>query len=168
MRSVFLGLLVAVGLVVPVEAVYAQIDVRVELSQVAYKVGDPMHFSVTANKDCYFLVFTIDAFGRVEVHDPNLAPEYMGPPLLRAGERRPIPVPGAPGKAIVGPPTGTHKIGAVCGEKELKEYGLTQFELKAPARAGKRSFEFHLDNKIAGIRALSKITANYEVVELRR
>ena len=69
---------------------------------------------VTATRDCYFLVFTVDANDKVELHDPVASGAYMGHPLLKAGERRQIPVADAPSRAVIKPPAGFYEIGAVC------------------------------------------------------
>src|SRR5262245_45234984 len=91
------------------------IEVRIELPKGSYALGEAITFVVTSNRDCYFLVFTIDPQDKVEVHDPVASGPYMGHPLLKAGERREIPVPDAPGRAVVTPPAGAYQIGAVCG-----------------------------------------------------
>src|SRR6185503_12447005 len=59
------------------------LDVRIELPKVTYALGESITFAVTANRDCYFLVFTIDPDGKVEVHDPVVSGAYMGHPLLK-------------------------------------------------------------------------------------
>jgi uncharacterized protein DUF4384 len=141
------------------------VEVRIELPKTTFTLGDTITFVVTSNRDCYFLVFTIDPNDKVEIHDPVASGAYMGHPLLKAGERREIPVPDAPGRAVVTPPTGTYEIGAVCGRDELSKFGLSQFELKEPAMAGRRSFEFHLNEKEgrADRNALSRTTITYDV-----
>jgi hypothetical protein len=141
------------------------VEVRIELPKASYALGDTITFVVTANRDCYFLVFTIDPNDKVEIHDPVASGPYMGHPLLKAGERREIPVPDAPGRAVVTPPAGTYEIGAVCGREELAKFGLSQIELKEPAKAGRRSFEFHLGEKINHVdrNALSQTTIAYDV-----
>jgi hypothetical protein len=143
----------------------AAIHVQIELAKSSYAVGDPFTFVVVSNRDCYFLVFTVDATDKVEVHDPVASGEYMGHPLLKAGERREIPVPGAPGRAVITLPAGTYEIGAVCGREELSRFGLSRIELKEPSRAGRRSFQFHLGERVDRVDrdALSRATVSYEV-----
>ena len=80
------------------------IEVRIELPKITYALGETITFVVTSNRGCYFLLFTIDPNDKVEVHDPVASGPYMGHPLLKAGERREIPVPDAPGRAVVTPP----------------------------------------------------------------
>jgi hypothetical protein len=84
----------------------APIEVRIELEKASYRLGESFRFTVTTNQDCYFLVYTIDFNDQVEVHDPSVSEAYMGQPLLKAGERRAIPVPDAPGRAVTTPPAG--------------------------------------------------------------
>src|SRR5262249_24883071 len=107
----------------------------------------------------------VDATDKVEIHDPVASGEYMGHPLLKAGERREIPVPGAPGRAVITPPVGTYEIGAVCGREELSRFGLSRIELKEPSRAGRRSFQFHRGERVDRVdrAALSRATVSYEV-----
>jgi hypothetical protein len=141
------------------------LEVRVELPKSTYALGEPITFVVTTNRDCYFLLFTIDPNDKVEIHDPIASGAYMGHPLLTAGERRQIPVEDAPGRAIVTPPAGAYQIGAVCGREELGKLGLSNVELKEPAKAGRRSFEFHLGEKTNRLdrNTLSRATAVYQV-----
>ena len=141
------------------------IEVRIELPKATYDVGEAITFVVTSNRDCYFLVFTIDPNDKVEVHDPVASGPYMGHPLLKAGERRTIPVPDAPGRAVITPPMGAYEIGAVCSREELAKLGLTNIELREPAKAGRRSFEFHLGQKVKDVdrNALSQATVSYQV-----
>jgi hypothetical protein len=141
------------------------LQVQIELAKASYTVGDPFTFAVVSNRDCYFLVFTVDATDKVEIHDPVASGEYMGHPLLKAGERREIPVPGAPGRAVITLPVGTYEIGAVCGREELSRFGLSRIELKEPSRAGRRSFQFHLGERVDRVDrdALSQATVSYEV-----
>jgi hypothetical protein len=140
-------------------------NVHIELSKTTYALGDSITFVVTTNRDCYFLVFTIDPNDKVEIHDPVVSGAYMGHPLLKAGERRQIPEPDAPGRAVVRPPPGRYEIGAVCGREELSKLGLSQIELKEPAKAGRRSFQFHLGEKVKRIDrdAIGQMAVTYEV-----
>jgi hypothetical protein len=144
---------------------FSAMDVRIELPKTTYTLGDSFSFVVTTNRDCYFLVFTIDANDKVELHDPVVSGPYMGHPLLKAGERRQIPVPDAPGRAVITPPAGSYEIGAVCGREELNKFGFTQVQLNEPARAGRRSFQFHLEETAKRVdrNALSRTTVGYEV-----
>lgn len=143
------------------------LDVRIELPKASYALGEAITMVVSSNRDCYFLMFTIDPNGKVEVHDPVTSGAYMGHPLLKAGERRQIPQPDAPGRAIVTPPAGRYEIGAVCGRDELAKLGLTQSELKEPATAGRRSFEFHLEKKTERVDrdALARSVSTYNVLK---
>jgi len=144
---------------------FSPINVQIELAKSTYNLGEPFSFVVTSDRDCYFLVFTVDPDDKVEIHAPVVSGAYMGHPLLKAGERRQIPVPDAPGRAVITPPAGAYEIGAVCGREELQRFGLSQIELKEPAKAGRRSFQFHLGEKINLIdrNALSEATISYEV-----
>jgi hypothetical protein len=143
----------------------APVEVRIELPKTSYALGESITFVVTTNQDCYFLVFTIDPNDKVEIHDPVASGAYMGHPLLKVGERRQIPQPDAPGRAVITPPAGTYEIGAVCGREELAKFGLSQIQLKEPAKGGRRSFQFHLDEKVKGAdrQALSRTTMGYNV-----
>jgi hypothetical protein len=172
-RASVMGMLLVVGCaparagetIVREEVRETPIDVRIELPKMTYALGEAITFVVTSNRDCYFLVFTIDPQDKVEVHDPVASGSYMGHPLLKAGERREIPVPDAPGRAVVTPPAGAYQIGAVCSREELGKLGLTNVELKEPAKAGRRSFEFHLGQKIKEVdhNAFSQATITYQV-----
>ena len=53
---------------------------------------------------------------------------YMGNPVLKAGERRQIPIAHAPGRAVIKPPAGFYKNGAVCSE-QLQELRLRKHEV---------------------------------------
>jgi hypothetical protein len=141
------------------------LDVRIELPKANYAIGEAITIVVSSNRDCYFLMFTIDPSGKVEIHDPVTSGAYMGHPLLRAGERRQIPQPDAPGRAIITPPAGRYEIGAVCGRDELAKLGLTLSELKDPATGGRRSFEFHLEKKTERLDrdALTRTVSTYNV-----
>src|SRR5262249_51153070 len=102
------------------------LEVEIDLPKRKYRIGDPFSFMVTATRDCSFLVFTVDANDKVELHDPVASGAYMGHPLLKAGERRQIPVSDAPGRAVIKAPAGFYEIGAVCSRERLDKLGLTQ------------------------------------------
>jgi len=143
----------------------APFEVHIELEKATYKLGEPFSFTVTANQDCYFLVFTIDPNDQVELHDPVASRAYMGHPLLKAGERREIPVPDAPGRAVITPPTGPYQMSAVCSREDLAKLGLNRTELTEPAEAGQRSFQIHLDEKLSRVEhgVVTRATVSYEV-----
>jgi hypothetical protein len=143
----------------------APIEVRIDLAKATYSLGEPFTFTVISNQDCYFLIFTIDPSDRVEIHDPVASGAYMGHPLLKAGERRVIPVPDAPGRAVITPPAGPYQIGAVCSREQLANFGLSHLELKEPAKAGRRSFQAHMDERVNRIdrSAVTRATVSYEV-----
>ena len=161
------GLLLAIvsGGQLPARAGEAPIEVRVELPKIDYQVGETITFTVTANRDCNFLVYTIDPNGKVELHDPVVSGAYMGHPLLKAGEHRQIPAPDAPGRAVVTPPGGRYEIGAVCSRHDLDKLGMSRVQLKEPAMGGRRSFQFHLDERAKSIDRdnLARVTVAYEV-----
>src|SRR5262245_25372389 len=54
------------------------------LEKRSYALGETFSFTITTTRDCHFLMFTIDANDRVEIHDPTVSKVYMGDPLLRA------------------------------------------------------------------------------------
>lgn len=145
------------------------IEVRVELPKKEYAIGEAITFVVTANSDCNFLVYTIDPNGKVELHDPVVSGAYMGHPLLKAGEHRQIPAPDAPGRAVVTPPGGRYEIGAVCSRDDLDKLGLSQIQLREPARGGRRSFQFHLEQKAEQTdrNNLARTTIVYDVKDSR-
>jgi outer membrane protein OmpA-like peptidoglycan-associated protein len=142
------------------------LEVEIDLPRRKYRIGDPFSFMVTATRDCYFLVFTVDASDKVELHDPVASGAYMGNPVLKAGERRQIPVADAPGRAVIKPPAGFYEIGAVCSREQLDKLGLTQARLGEPASRGRRSFQFHLEEAAKGVdhAALGRVTMAYEVL----
>lgn len=125
----------------PPQPVAAGMDVRIAVAKPTFTVGEELRFSVQASRDCHFLIYTVSADDKVEVHDPASAPGLFGPPTLRAGERRDIPIAGSTQIARVKAPAGDYEIGAVCGREELTRLGLSQERLATPARGGKRSFE---------------------------
>ena len=140
-------------------------EVQIELPRIKYKIGDPFNFAVHSNKDCNFLVYTVDAADKVELHDPRVSGAFMGAPVLKAGERRQIPVSGAPGRALISPPSGVYQIGAVCGRDDLAELGIGSTQLRKPAQEGKRNFSFAIEAAARNIRRdrLSLATVTYEV-----
>lgn len=141
------------------------IKVALDLPKTSFAIGDPFTFTLRANRDCNVLVFTIDANDKVDLHDPSINSAFMGPPLLKAGETRQIPIAGAPGRAVVNPPAGAYQIGAVCAREALSKLGLAAPQLQTPAAGGKRSFSFKLEETAKGIdRAqLGRVTVNYQV-----
>jgi hypothetical protein len=140
-------------------------QVSVELRQNAFRVGDQFAFTVSANRDCQFLVYTVGPNDKVELHDPMVSADFMGDPLLRAGERRDIPIAGAPGLARIKAPAGPHRIGAVCSRDDLSALGITTSEVARPAQAGRRSFEFRVEEASTRIdrRLLGLATVEYDV-----
>jgi hypothetical protein len=141
------------------------IAVSIELPKRQWHIGETFSFTITATRPCHFLVYTIDADGRVELHDPKVSGAFMGAPVLTAGERRQIPVAGAPGRARIDPPSGRYEIGAVCSLAELEQVGLGAAALRQPARRGRRSFVFQVEEaaKAAETGVLARVTVAYEV-----
>ena len=141
------------------------VRVQIEVPKDRYTIGEPFSFTLKATRDCYFIVFTIDASDHVELHDPANNEPYMGPAMLRAGEVRRLPVPGAPGRAIITPPTGPYEIGAVCGRDQLAAYGLDAAAMVSPAESGRRGFKFFLDKTVGGLdrERLSLITVTFSI-----
>jgi len=140
-------------------------QVHIELPRTRFKVGDDFSFVVKANKDCNFLIYTVSAADKVELHDPKVSGAFMGDPLLRAGERREIPVGTAPGRARINPPAGPYQIGAVCGREDLDKLGIGETQLRRPAQEGRRSFAFTIDQIVNRIdrSKLARATVTYEV-----
>jgi Domain of unknown function (DUF4384) len=140
-------------------------EVQIDLPRSRFRVGDSFSFAVQANRDCYFLVYTVSAADKVELHDPRVSGAFMGDPLLKAGERREIPVATSPGRARINPPVGTYQIGAVCGREDLEKLGIGEVQLRRPAQEGKRSFTFTMGQLLSTIRReeLARVTVNYEV-----
>lgn len=140
-------------------------QVSIELNQNGYRIGDQFAFTVSANQDCQFLVYTVGPNDKVELHDPMTSAEFMGDPLLRAGERRSIPVAGAPGLARIKAPVGPHRIGAVCSRDDLSALGITTSEVARPAQPGRRSFEFRVEEASTRLdrRLLDLATVEYNV-----
>jgi hypothetical protein len=141
------------------------IEIRVELPKMEFKIGETITFAVSANHDCNFLVYTIDPSGKVELHDPVVSGAYMGHPLLKAGEHRQIPTADAPGRAVVTAPAGRYEIGAVCSRDDLDKLGMSQVQLREPAMSGRRSFQFHLDERAKEMdrHNLARTTVAYDV-----
>jgi hypothetical protein len=140
-------------------------QVQIELPRTRFQVGDSFSFTVTANKDCHFLVYTVSANDKVELHDPKVSGAFMGDPLLKAGERREIPVSGSPGRARINPPSGPYQIGAVCSRSDLEKLGISETLLRRPAQEGKRSFTFTIEQLLNRIKReeLARATVTYEV-----
>ena len=149
----------------PLKPAAEAIEVAIGLAKTAFTIGEPFTFTLRANRDCNLLVFTIDAADKVELHDPNLESAYMGAALLKAGEVRQIPIPGAPGRAVIKAPVGGYQLGAVCAREDLTRLGLAEAQLRVPAANGKRSFTFTLDEAIQRVRRddVSRVTVGYQV-----
>jgi serine/threonine protein kinase len=140
-------------------------QVQIELPRTRFQIGDSFSFTVTANKDCHFLVYTVSANDKVELHDPKVSGAFMGDPLLKAGERREIPVSGSPGRARINPPSGPYQIGAVCSRSDLEKLGISETLLRRPAQEGKRSFTFTIEQLLNRIKRdeLARATVTYDV-----
>ncbi|MBS0242872.1 MAG: protein kinase [Proteobacteria bacterium] len=119
-------------------------DVNISLAKSTFRIGDELNFTLTARKDCQFLVYTVGADDKVEVHDPATDSAFFGKPLLDAGEQRMIPVVGSTKIARIKGPAGNYEIGAVCGRDELERLGLSVDQLNEQGQRGKRSFEIVL------------------------
>ena len=89
------------------------------------------------------MVYTVSPTGEIERHDPTQNAMFMGSPMLKAGEWRQLPLQGF---ATVKPPAGNFELGAVCSRQPLADVGLGDAQLTAPARGGRRSFSFALEN----------------------
>mgnify|MGYP000981842271 CR=1 FL=1 len=141
------------------------IALTLALPKSTYAIGEQFRFTISADRDCHFLVYTISANDKVEVHDPVVEPAFMGASILRAGETRQIPVPGAPGVARIDPPAGAYEIGAVCGRDSLDRIGLSGAKLKEPATRGKRGFTFTLEKATEAIKRdeISRTAISYTV-----
>jgi hypothetical protein len=129
------------------------------LPKAEYVIGEPFSFVVRANKDCRFLVLTVDGAGKPTLHDPAIEGDFMGDVVLKAHERRKIPVAGI---ATVEPPSGAYLIGAVCNKEELVQLGLGE---SAPRQ--RRNFRFKQpDGEYKVDRdAFNKLAVSYEVKE---
>jgi len=140
----------------------APVQIEIAMPARTFAVGDNLNFSLRSNRDCHFLVYTIGPAGEVERHDPEENAVFMGSPVLKAGEWRRIPVKGF---ATVKPPSGNFELGAVCSEVPLADVGLSEAQLREPARSGRRSFSFALDNagKVAKRDELARAVVGYEV-----
>jgi serine/threonine protein kinase len=141
------------------------IEVAIDLPKSTFAIGDAFTFVLRANRDCNLLVFTIDSDDKVELHDPAASGAFMGAPILKAGETRQIPVPGAPGRAVIKAPVGSYQLGAVCAREDLAKLGLAEAQLRTPAASGKRNFSFKLDEAVRRVQRedVSRVTVPYEV-----
>ena len=156
------------------ETTTSPLGVRIELPKIRFAIGDEFFFHVFAQRACKFIVFTIDSAGKVEVHNPAL-PEvepFMGPSLLRAGERRRIPIASSDSAtrnvAIIEPPAGLQQIGAVCSLDGLDKLGISDYEMKIPtgpdaAKEFNGTIQRLRDRFDQG--KLSAVTTYYEVTE---
>jgi hypothetical protein len=138
------------------------LKLNIALPKKTYAVGDNLTFSVKSNRDCYFLVYTVSPSGEVEQHDPAQNHIFMGSEMLKADQWRELPVQGF---ATIKPPAGNFELGAVCSKEPLATIGLSDAQLSEPARAGRRSFSFALDNATKGIKRddFARTTVEYEV-----
>jgi hypothetical protein len=125
----------------------------------SYAIGDNLTFKVRSDQDCYFMVYTVSPTGEIERHDPAQNPMFMGSPMLKAGEWRQLPLQGF---ATVKPPAGTFELGAVCSREPLANVGLSDAQLVAPARGGRRSFSFALESA-AKSKDIASARISYEV-----
>lgn len=132
--------------------------ITLSLPKTRYFVGEPFSFSVHATKDCPFLVLTVDGLGKPRLYEPAAEGPSMGTPLLKAGERRRIPVQGA---AVVEPPAGAYQIAALCDKEELSRLGL------ASASRHRRNFGFKVQDTVYTIDRdeLDKIAITYDVLD---
>ena len=128
------------------------------LPKTHYVVGEPFSFTVRATKDCSFLVLTVDALGKPRLYEPAVEGAFMGPPLLKAGERRRIPMQGT---ALVEPPAGTYQIAALCDKDELSRLGL------GSTSRTRRNFGFKVQDTVYSVDRdeLDKIAVTYDVRE---
>jgi hypothetical protein len=128
------------------------------LPKAQYVVGEPFVFTVRANKDCQFLVLTVDALGKPTLHDPAVEGTFMGDLVLKAREQRRIPV---QGMAVVEPPAGTYQIAAVCNTDELARLGLAG---SAP-KSSRRNFGFKAQDSVYTVDRdeLDKLAVTYSV-----
>ena len=69
----------------PVRPTAVPVDLRITLAKQQFRIGDAFNFTVETNRDCNFLVYTIGADDKVELHDPVTSRAFMGDPLLKAG-----------------------------------------------------------------------------------
>jgi hypothetical protein len=99
---------------------------------------------------------TVDGLGKPRLYEPAVEGAFMGAPLLKAGEKRRIPVQGT---AVVEPPAGTYQIAAICDKDELSRLGL------ASTSRTRRNFEFKVQDTVYTIDRdeLDKIAISYDV-----
>jgi serine/threonine protein kinase len=135
---------------------------EIALPKKSYAVGDNLTFSLRSNRDCYFMVYTVSPTGEVEQHDPTLNEIFMGSPMLKADQWRQLPM---VGYATIKPPPGNFELGAVCSKEPLLNVGLNEARLREPARGGRRSFSFALENatKATNNAEIARTTEVYEV-----
>jgi hypothetical protein len=138
------------------------LKLEIALPKKSFAVGDDLAFSVRSNKDCYFLVYTVSPSGDVEQHDPAQNDVFMGSAMLKAEQWRHLPVQGF---ATIKPPAGNFELGAVCSKEPLATIGLSDAQLREPARGGRRSFSFALDKAAKGTKRddFARATVSYEV-----
>jgi hypothetical protein len=138
------------------------LQIEVALPRNSFAVGDNLSFRVRSNRDCYFMVYTVSPRGAIAVHDPVQEELFMGKPVLKANEWRQLP---AKGYATVNPDTGVFELEAICSKEPLSTLGLSISDLREPARSGKRSFTFALDNatKVARPNDVARASVSYEV-----
>jgi Domain of unknown function (DUF4384) len=117
----------------------APIQIEIAMPARTFAVGDNLSFSLRSNADCHFLVYTVSPTGEVERHDPADNTQFMGSPVLKAGEWRHIPVKGV---AAVKPPAGNFELGAVCSKEPLAKVDLSEAQLSDPAHGGRRGISF--------------------------
>jgi hypothetical protein len=131
----------------PLPPAAAPLQLEIALPKTSYAIGDNLTFGVKSNRDCYFLVYTVSPTGEVERHYPSENGLFMGGTMLKAGEWRQLPVQGF---ATVKAPVGSFELGAICSKEPLETLGLSDAQLREPARSGTRSFKFAIDNVAKG------------------
>jgi hypothetical protein len=158
-KIVYLG--VGLGLASLIAAVVLSMNwnnraITLSLPKTHYAVGEPFSFTIHATKDCPFLVLTVDGLGKPRLYEPAVEGAFMGAPLLKAGEKRRIPVQGT---AVVEPPAGTYQIAALCDKDELARLGL------ASTSRNRRNFGFKVQDTVYTIDRdeLDKIAISYDV-----
>jgi len=86
----------------------------IEAERAVYSIGDELAFNIQATTGCHFLVFTTDSVNGFQWHNPADQAANMGTSALKPGERRSIPIDGAPDVPRVDPPTGQLQLGGLC------------------------------------------------------
>ena len=145
----------------PDEKPAAALQLELQASQAAYRVGDLLQLAVTPSQACYLTIFDFGVDGVVTRIFPNA---YITNNLLQAGETYLIPAESDKFDFAVTGPAGTERLRAVCMAENV-ELLAEKFNDDAFGRfeGGAEAFEAALDTRLKSLPAGSFAAAALEI-----